>query len=135
MIDNSHTRRQLVHEETTGAILSAARKVHSCLGPGLLEHPYKVCLAIELKRAGLLFEAEKRFPVVYDGVTTSLGYYVDFVVDSKVIVEVKAIDHLLPIHDAQLMSYLKLSGLRVGLLINFNVTLLKLGTRRRIVGY
>jgi GxxExxY protein len=125
----------LVHEEATAAILEAARKVHTRLGPGLLERPYKVCLEIELKRAGVPFEAEKRFPVVYDGITTPLEYYADFVVDNKVVVEVKAIERLLPIHEAQLISYLKLSGIRVGLLLNFNVTLLKFGTRRRIYGY
>jgi GxxExxY protein len=94
-----------------------------------------MCLGIEFRRADLIVDAEKRYPVVYDGITTALGYYADFAVENKVIVEVKAIEQLLPIHEAQLMSYLKLSGLRVGLLVNFNVTLLKFGTRRRILGY
>src|SRR5262249_8700073 len=128
-------RKNLIHGETTEVILTAARKVHSRLGPGLLEHPYKVCLAIEMRRAGIKFESEKLFPVVYDGITTSLGYRVDFIVDDKVIVEVKAVEHVLPIHVAQLISYLNLSHLRVGLLLNFNVERFADGIHRKVWGY
>ena len=133
------TRREpaqnLIHGETTDAVLTAARKVHSRLGPGLLEQPYKVCLGIELQRAGIEFETEKMFPVVYDGVTTSLGYRVDFIVEGKVIVEVKAVEHVLPIHIAQLISYLNLSRTRVGLLLNFNVERFNDAIHRKVWGY
>jgi GxxExxY protein len=128
-------KSRLIHGETTEKIFEAARKVHSRLGPGLLERPYGICLGIELERAGLKFEREKPYPVVYDGFVISLGYKADFVVEEKVIVEVKSVQSLLPIHEAQLISYLRLSGVRVGLLLNFNVTLLKLGTVRRVYGF
>jgi GxxExxY protein len=127
--------KNLVHGETTDAILTAARKVHSRLGPGLLEQPYKVCLCIELQRAGIKFETDKMFPVVYDDVSISLGYRVDLIVDDKVIVEVKAVEHVLPIHIAQLISYLKLSRMRVGLLLNFNVERFRDGIHRKVWGY
>lgn len=125
----------LVHGKLTNSILSAAYTVHSKLGPGLLERPYRVCLARELERLGVRFEIEKAFPVVYDGMSVDLGYRVDLLVEDVVIVEIKAVEKLLPIHEAQLLSYLKLSGIRVGLLINFNVAHLRQGIRRRICGY
>jgi len=125
----------LVHGEITHQILSAAHKVHSRLGPGLLETPYKVCLAHELQRAGLRVEAEKICPVEYDDLTISLGYRIDLLVQDEVIVEVKAIELILPVHEAQLLSYLRLARKRVGLLINFNVAQLRQGIRRRICGY
>jgi GxxExxY protein len=128
-------RKNLIHGETTDAILTAARKVHSRLGPGLLEQPYKVCLAIEMQRAGIRFEVEKIFPVVYDDVITALGYRVDFIVEDKVIVEVKAVERVLPIHVAQLISYLNLSRTRVGLLLNFNVERFEDGIHRKVWGY
>jgi len=127
--------RNFIYGETTDAILTAARKVHSRLGPGLLEQPYKVCLAIEMQRAGIKFETEKMFPVVYDGVITSLGYRVDFIVEAKVIVEVKAVENVLPIHIAQLISYQNLSRTRVGLLLNFNVERFENAIHRKVWGY
>ena len=129
------TGNKLIHGETTGAILAAASTVHSRLGAGLLEQPYKICLAIEFRRRGMKYEKEKPFPIEYDGVTISLGYKVDFLVEDKVIVEVKAVERLVPIHDAQLISYLNLSRKRVGLLLNFNVINFKDGIRRRVWGY
>ena len=126
---------KLVHGEITEPILIAARKVHSRLGPGLLERPYKVCLGIELEHAGMTFQTEKTFPIVYDGETISLGYRVDFIVEDKVIIEVKAVESVLPVHIAQLISYLNLSKTRVGLLLNFNVAEFKDGIHRRIWGY
>jgi len=125
----------LVHSKVTNTILGAAYKVHSRLGPGLLEHPYQLCLAHELQQLNVPFETEKLLPLEYEGITINLGYRVDFMVDDSVIVEVKAVHSLLPLHDAQLMSYLRLSKKRVGLLINFNVAHLRDGIRRRIVGY
>jgi GxxExxY protein len=125
----------LVHQNTTHAILSAAYKVHSRLGPGLLERPYQVCLCHELERMHIRFEVEKILPVTYEGLAIDLGYRVDLLVEDDVIVEVKAVETLLPLHEAQLLSYLKLGGKRVGLLINFNVTHLRQGIRRKICGY
>jgi GxxExxY protein len=94
-----------------------------------------VCLAHELAKCGVTFEIEKTFPVIYDDISIELGYRVDLLVEQSVIVEIKAVENLLPVHEAQLLSYLKLSGIRVGLLINFNVTRLSQGVRRRICGY
>jgi len=125
----------LVHQALTEQILRAAFRVHAKLGPGLLERPYRICLAHELEKLRIPFEAEKRLPVQYDDVVIQLGYRVDLVVDDTVLVEVKAVQKLLPVHDAQLLSYLRLSRKRVGLLINFNVVHLKEGIRRRILGY
>jgi GxxExxY protein len=125
----------LIHGKTTTAILAAAYKVHSRLGPGLLESAYKACLIHELIATGLSVESEKPLPVTYEGVHVGLGYRVDLIVDDVVVVEVKAVETLLPVHEAQLLSYLRLSGKRVGLLINFNVAHLKEGIRRRIAGY
>jgi GxxExxY protein len=125
----------LVHGKTTNSILGAAYRVHSKLGPGLLERPYTVCLCHELEKMNISFECEKLFPVVYDGLIIDLGYRVDLLVEDAVIVEIKAIETILPVHEAQLLSYLKLARKRVGLLINFNVGHLKDGIRRRICGY
>jgi len=94
-------------------------KVHSALGPGLLENAYKACLLYELRKAGIRAESEVTLPVVYDGVRIDLGYRLDIVVEDALIVELKSVEALTPVHQAQLMSYLKLSGKQVGLLINF----------------
>jgi GxxExxY protein len=126
---------QLVHGDITNGILSAAYRVHSRLGPGLLERPYRVCLCHELRKQSIFFETEKLLPVEYDGLTVDLGYRIDILVEDAVIVEVKAIETILPVHEAQLLSYLRLSRKRVGLLINFNVEHLKEGIRRRVSGY
>jgi GxxExxY protein len=125
----------LVHGEITGAIINAAVRVHSKIGPGLLERAYRVCLCHELVGRALSVEAEKLLPIEYDGLVIDLGYRVDLLVEDAVVVEVKAIDRLLPVHEAQLMSYLRLSRKRVGLLINFNVAHLRDGIRRRVNGY
>lgn len=125
----------LVHGHVSKAILACACKVHTRLGPGLLESAYKACLAHELTAAGHAVDSEKQLPVIYEGVRIDVGYRLDLIVDAVVIVEVKAVERLLPVHEAQLLSYLRLSGTRVGLLINFNVAQLRHGIRRRIVGY
>jgi GxxExxY protein len=127
--------RNLVHRDITGAIINAALRVHSKIGPGLLERAYRVCLCQELAGRGLSVEAEKLLPIEYDGLVIDLGYRVDLLVEDAVVVEVKAIDSVLPVHEAQLMSYLRLSRKRVGLLINFNVAHLRDGIRRRVDGY
>jgi GxxExxY protein len=116
----------------TEAIIGAAILVHRELGPGLLESAYEACLAYEIARSGFSVERQKELPVIYRNVKLDCGYRIDLLIENKVIVEIKAIDKLAPIHTAQLLSYLKLSGCRVGLLINFNVKVLKDGIRRLI---
>ena len=114
----------------TESIIGAAIDVHRALGPGLLESAYEVCLAFEVAQRGLKVEQQKPLPVVYRQVKLDCGYRLDLLVEDSVIVEIKAIDSLAAIHQAQLLSYLKLSGCKVGLLINFNVKVLKDGIRR-----
>jgi GxxExxY protein len=114
----------------TESIIGAAIEVHRDLGPGLLESAYETCLAFELVERGLKVEQQKPLPVVYREVKLDCGYRLDLLVEEAVIVEVKAVDRLAPIHQAQLLSYLRLSGCKVGLLINFNVKVLKDGIRR-----
>ena len=115
-------------------IIKAALKVHSALGPGLLESAYAACLLHELRKAGLHAQAQVALPVVYDNVKLDLGDRLDLVVEDLVIVEVKSVEALTPVHQARLLSYLKLSGKSLGLLINFNVAHLKEGIKRMVVG-
>lgn len=117
----------------TEEIISAAIEVHRALGPGLLESSYEMCLCHELNIRDIRFERQVPIPVEYKGVKLDCGYRADIVVEDSVLVEIKAIDSLLPIHEAQLLSYLKLGGWHIGLLINFNVELLKHGIRRRVL--
>ncbi len=119
----------------TETIIGSAIDVHRALGPGLLESAYEACLVHELKRAGLDVEQQKPLPVTYRGIKLDCGYRLDVIVDGNVIVEIKAVEKLLPIHKAQLMSYLKLSGCKVGLLVNFNVEILKDGIQRVVCGF
>jgi GxxExxY protein len=121
--------------EITEKIIGAAIAVHKGLGPGLLESAYEACLAYELSQRGLRFERQKELPVTYCDVSLDCGYRIDLLVEDTVIVELKAVEELAPIHEAQLISYLKLSGKKVGLLINFNVMVLKDGIRRLVNNY
>jgi GxxExxY protein len=116
-------------------IVDSAMRVHSTLGPGLLESTYHGCLKHELLKRGCTAQSELGLPVVYDGVRLDFGYRIDLLVNELVIIEVKSIDAIAPIHEAQLMSYLKLSGKSLGLLINFNVAHLKDGIRRFVMGH
>jgi GxxExxY protein len=116
----------------TRKIIGAAISVHRVLGPGLLESAYETCLMFELTQLGLKVEQQKPLPVTYRSVQLDCGYRLDLVVESAVIVEVKSVEQLAPIHEAQLLSYLRLSGLNVGLLINFNVRVLKDGVKRMV---
>ncbi len=116
----------------TEQIIGAAIAVHRALGPGLLESAYETCLTYELTQQGLKVEVQKPLPVVYREVKLDCGYRLDLLVEDAIIVELKSVDRLVPIHTAQLMSYLKLSGCKVGLLINFNETLLKNGIVRKV---
>ena len=120
--------------ELTDAIIGAAMEVHRTLGPGLLESTYEMCLCRELSIRGIPFERQVPISVEYKGVKLDCGYRADIVIDGTILVEIKAIDSLLPIHDAQLLSCLKLGGWKIGLLINFNVEMLKKGLRRRVFG-
>ncbi len=113
-------------------IIQAAIEVHKTLGPGLLESTYRICTAHELMSANINVEQEVVLPVIYKGIRLEAGYRLDMVVNDLVIIEFKSVESLLPIHEAQVISYLKLSGLKVGLLINFNVRILKSGIRRLV---
>lgn len=114
----------------TGKIIGAAIEIHRVLGPGLLESAYETCLLYELRLRKLKVEPQKPMPVFYKDVMLDCGYRVDLVVENQVIVEIKSVNSLAPIHEAQLLSYLKLSDCKIGLLINFNVKMLKEGIRR-----
>ncbi len=114
----------------TETIVGVAINIHRTLGPGLLESAYEACMVYDIVQAGLKVEQQKPLPVVYRGVRLECSYRLDLMIENEVIVEIKSIEKLLPIHRAQLMSYLKLSGCKVGLLINFNVEVLKNGIQR-----
>ena len=118
--------------DITEAIIGAAISVHRELGPGLLESAYEACLAYELTERKLQIERQKGLPVVYRRVELDCGYRIDLLVEDQVVVELKAVENLEPIHEAQLLSYLKLSKCKVGLLINFNVKTLRKGIRRLV---
>ena len=129
-----------MHQEIPGEldalvkeIVDAAFKVHQALGPGLLESAYQSCLEIELEQRQLPYAAQCLLPVTYAGVTVADAYRIDLLVDGKVLVELKAVEALLPVHSAQLLTYLRLSGQRLGLLINFNVPRIKDGIKRLIL--
>jgi GxxExxY protein len=113
-------------------ILDCAFTVHKSLGPGLLETTYRLCLTHEIRKRGVLVERELALPVVYDGLSLESGYRIDMLVGRLIIVEIKAVESIIAVHQAQLLSYLKHSGKRLGLLINFNSVLLKDGIRRVI---
>lgn len=116
----------------SGALVAAAFKVHSALGPGLLESVYRACLACQLRKDGPGVETERILPVVYDGVRLDVGHRIDMLVEDVVVVEVKAVSRVVPLHEAQLLSCLKLSGRHVGLILNFHVPLLRDGIRRMV---
>jgi GxxExxY protein len=118
--------------DLTRKIIGAAIEVHRLLGPGLLESAYEECLCKELGLRGIVYERQKPVPVVYKGVKLECGYRIDILVEHRVVVELKAIDHIAPVHEAVVLTYLKLSGNRIGLLINFHVSVLKEGVRRYI---
>ena len=117
-------------EEITEQILGSAVAVHRALGPGLLESAYEACLAFELLERRLRVERQVSLPVVYRGVRIDCGYRLDLVVEAMVVVEIKAVERILAVHEAQILTYLKLSGLSIGLLLNFNVPMMKDGIRR-----
>ena len=119
--------------ELTFEIIGAAMEVHRTLGPGLLESSYRECLCRELSLRGIVFRRECGLPLLYKGVRLDCGYRIDILVADLVVVEIKAVDKLAPVHEAQLLTYLRLGGWRVGLLLNFNVVVLKDGIKRRVL--
>ena len=118
----------------TGAVIGAAIEVHKLLGPGLLESAYEECLVREFDLRGIHYDRQKPVPVVYKDVKLDCGYRIDVVVEEQVVVELKAVESLAPIHEAIMLTYLRLSGCRIGLLINFDVVTLKEGIRRFRIG-
>ena len=127
---NGATEKKLFESELTDLIIGKAIIVHSLLGPGLLESVYEACLEYELSTSGLLVERQKQLPVSYKGIKLEDGLRMDMVVNGLVVIELKCVEKLQPVHDAQLYTYLKLSGVRTGLLLNFYTKLLKDGIKR-----
>ncbi len=124
---DTETRSTLLHEELTERVIGAAIEVHRALGPGLLESAYEECLCHELRLRQVPFTSQVSLPVEYKGVKLDCGYRLDLVVEDKLILEIKCVEHVLPVHEAQLLTYLKMTGTRVGLILNFNVPLLTRG--------
>lgn len=122
-------------DDLSGEILKCAFTVHTELGPGLLESAYQACLFYELTQAGFGVEKEKPLPLHYKGVTVNCGYRIDLLVEQKIVLELKAVDAIAPIHMAQMITYLKLTNLKLGLILNFNVLSLKDGIKRVVYNY
>jgi GxxExxY protein len=119
-----------VRDALSGAVIGVAIEVHRALGPGLLESAYEECLCFELQQAGIPFRRQVPLPVTYKSVNLDCGYRLDLLVEERLVVELKTVDRLMPVHDAQLLTYLRLAGYRAGLLMNFNVAVLRDGLRR-----
>ncbi|MCE9645017.1 MAG: GxxExxY protein [Chloroflexi bacterium] len=132
VLHNKHAT-PLLEKDLTDKIIGAAIEVHRALGPGLLESAYQLCLAQECKLQKLSFEQQVLLKLNYKGVELDGGYRIDFVFDKRVVVELKAVEEVLPVHEAQLLTYLMLTGIRVGLLLNFNTPVLKDGIYRRVL--
>ncbi len=126
----NHRGTETQRDALTEQIIGAAIEVHRALGPGLLESAYQECLCIELGLRGVRFKSQVELPVFYKEHHADVGYRLDLVIDDAVVVEIKAVERLLPVHEAQLLTYLRLSGIATGLLLNFNVPVLKDGIRR-----
>lgn len=122
-----------MYNELTGSILNCAYKIHSSLGPGLLESAYEECLFYELKKKGFSVSKQKPMPLVYEEKKLDVGYRIDLFVEEKVIIEIKSVEALAPVHSAQILTYMKLAQCKVGFLINFNVESLKDGIKRFIL--
>ncbi|HXQ41755.1 MAG TPA: GxxExxY protein [Candidatus Udaeobacter sp.] len=129
----SKSARQESRDSLSERVIGLAIEVHRGLGPGLLESAYEECLAYELKNAGMAFARQVPLPVIYKSVKLDCGYRMDFVVDRNLVIELKTVERLLPIHDAQLLTYLKLGNLKTGLLLNFHAAVLREGIRRMIL--
>ena len=125
----------ILENEISSKVIGAAITIHKELGPGLLESAYETCLAYELREMGLTVKQQQALPVVYKNVKLDAGYRIDLLIENKVIVEIKSVEALADIHTAQLLTYLKLKDVKLGLLINFNEVLLKNGIKRILNGY
>lgn len=131
---DTEARSKLLYEALTERVIGAAIEVHRALGPGLLESAYEECLCHELYLQGIKFERQMPLPVEYKGVKLDCGYRLDIIVEDVLILEIKCLEHILPVHEAQLLTYLKMTGKRVGLILNFNVsTLTRGGIIRKIL--
>ena len=128
-----HRDTETQRDPLTGKVIGLAIEVHRHLGPGLLESAYEECLCWELKQAGLTVQRQTALPIVYKDVKLDIGYRVDVIVENRLILELKTVEKLLSIHEAQLLTYLRLTGLKTGLLINFNTAVLKDGIRRLVL--
>jgi GxxExxY protein len=133
VLKNPRNSVPLLEKELTDKIIGAAIEVHRALGPGLLESAYQLCMEHESNLQKLLFEAQVQIPLNYKGIALNAGYRIDLIYDKRVIVEIKAVETVLPVHEAQLLTYMRLTGIHVGLLINFNVPVLKDGIYRRVL--
>lgn len=131
---NYKTQMDMNENEISKVIFDAGLKVHRQLGTGLLESAYEECLYFELKKSGLLIEKQKPMPLIYDDIKLDIGYRIDLLVERKVVIEIKSVESLNDIHIAQVLTYLKLSNCKLGLLINFNSVLFKNGVKRLING-
>ncbi|MCX6220412.1 MAG: GxxExxY protein [Bacteroidia bacterium] len=120
----------MLTNQITSQIIASAINVHRILGPGLLESAYEECLAFELKKSGLQIERQIPVPIIFKDIKLECGYRIDILVENTVVIELKSVDALAPIHEAQILTYLKFSNKKIGLLMNFNVTLLKNGIKR-----
>ena len=123
----------LLEKELTGKILQCAIEVHKALGPGLLESAYEKCLMKEFELSNISFKSQIELPLEYKGIRVDAGYRIDLIVERKVIIELKAVESLIPVHEALLLTYMKLTGIRVGMLMNFNVPVLKDGIKRMVL--
>ncbi|HEU5231614.1 MAG TPA: GxxExxY protein [Terriglobales bacterium] len=131
----SGAKRALTAQEISGRVITAAMRVHTAVGPGLLESAYEACLLHELQEGGLRVRSQVPFPLVYRGLKLDVGYRIDLIVEDCVIVEIKCVEAIAPVHKAQLLSYLRLTDRPLGLIINFHVEHLKEGIRRVVNGF
>ena len=130
----TEARSKLLHESLTEQIIGAAIEVHRALGPGLLESAYEECLCHELHLRGIPFRRQGSLPVAYKGVNLDCGYRIDVIAEDSIILELKCVEHVLPVHEAQLLSYMKMANKRVGLILNFHVaTLVRGGIVRKVI--
>jgi GxxExxY protein len=129
------TEKAILENKLSDAVIGAAIEVHKALGPGLLESAYQACLRRELDLRGISYEPQRPLPIEYKGEPVDCGYRLDLIVEGMLVVELKSVEQLLPIHEAQLLTYLRLTGIHLGLLINFNVPVLRQGIKRMVNGY
>jgi len=132
-VPQNKNNHPLLEKDLTDKIIGAAIEVHKILGPGLLESAYQVCMERESTLRNISFERLVELPLNYKGLDLDAGYVIDLVYDKRVIVELKAVERVIPVHEAQLLTYMKLTGIRVGLLLNFNIPVLKDGIYRRVL--